>query len=297
MKTQVSALLAVLTLLPATPAAIPTTEQADSYFQNGDWENCIKAYEAIVARPSVDAQAWFRLGVARHSLSRFKAAGDAYVKAAAAGLNTPQIHYRTARVYAQLKKTDEAFAALDRAIGAGFSQIVLLQNEMEFASIRSDPRFAKVVAAADGSAHPCRSAPEYRQLDFWLGEWDVEIQGKRIAHSSIQLILEDCVIFENYDQGSGAYTGKSFSLYDAASKQWIQKWVDSTAGLHDYVGELVNGEMRFRRETKALDGSKTMHKMTFYNLGPDKVRQLLENSTDGGKTWTNSYDGTYVRRR
>jgi tetratricopeptide (TPR) repeat protein len=299
-KPLVFALFLALCALPAAsaaPAPVPTAEQADGYFQKGDWEDCIKAYEAIAAAQPGDGQAWFRLGFARHALGRFPAASEAYGKAAASGLNTPQLHYRTARVYAQLKNPDAAFAALDRAIAAGFTQVTLLQAETDFASIRSDPRFAKAAAAADHNAHPCRTGAEYRQLDFWLGEWDVEVKGQRVARSSIQLILEDCVIFENYDHGSGAYTGKSFSLWDASSKQWIQKYVDSTGDLHDYVGELVNGEMRFRRETTAADGTKTLHKMTFYNQGPDKVRQTLEASTDGGKTWANTFDGTYVRRR
>jgi hypothetical protein len=38
-------------------------------------------------------------------------------------------------------------------------------------------------------------------------------------------------------------------------------------------------------------------KMTFSKLGPDKVRQLGEMSTDGGKTWTVAYDLIYVRKQ
>jgi hypothetical protein len=41
---------------------------------------------------------------------------------------------------------------------------------------------------------------------------------------------------------------------------------------------------------------KTINKMTFFKLGPNKVRQFLESSTDGGKTWTPGYDGLYIRR-
>jgi hypothetical protein len=36
--------------------------------------------------------------------------------------------------------------------------------------------------------------------------------------------------------------------------------------------------------------------MTFFNQGKDQVRQLGEQSTDGGQTWTVSYDLTYRRR-
>jgi len=37
-------------------------------------------------------------------------------------------------------------------------------------------------------------------------------------------------------------------------------------------------------------------RMTFFNQGPNQVRQLGHVSTDGGKTWTVSFDLTYVRK-
>jgi hypothetical protein len=37
--------------------------------------------------------------------------------------------------------------------------------------------------------------------------------------------------------------------------------------------------------------------LSFTPLGPDKVRQFEENSSDGGKTWTVGYDFTYVRKK
>ena len=36
--------------------------------------------------------------------------------------------------------------------------------------------------------------------------------------------------------------------------------------------------------------------MTFFNLGPDKVRQFFEKSADGGRTWQRSWDLLYTRR-
>src|SRR3712207_1307780 len=70
------------------------------------------------------------------------------------------------------------------------------------------------------SARPCRDSQEYRQLDFWVGEWEVlGPKGKTVGASSVQLILGDCVVFENWT-GAGGYTGKSFNLYDARTRKW-----------------------------------------------------------------------------
>ena len=44
-------------------------------------------------------------------------------------------------------------------------------------------------------------------------------------------------------------------------------------------------------------GTSNKIRMTFFNQGPTQVRQLGETSTDGGKTWTVSYDLTYVRKK
>lgn len=148
------------------------------------------------------------------------------------------------------------------------------------------------------SAFPCKNAPEFRQFDFWIGEWTVQNpKGETIASSSIQLILGDCVIFENYVTVKPPYSGKSFSLFNSAAKRWEQKWVDNQGGLHDYIGELKEGEMRFRRETTTAQGQKIHHRMTFYPLGPDRVRQKLERSTDGGATWTTGWEGLYLRKK
>src|SRR6476620_5001814 len=71
---------------------------------------------------------------------------------------------------------------------------------------------------------PCKTTPEYRQFDFWVGEWAPQNKaGKTVGTSSIQLILGDCVIFENWN--TSVVSGKSFSLYDSTDGKWHQTWV------------------------------------------------------------------------
>lgn len=285
--------------LAATLAVGQTPEQANDYFQKADWPNAAKAYQAIVTQQPGNAMAWFRLGASQHAMSKYPEALESYGKAESAGFRpVAQIYYRQARTYSQMKDADKAFDALHRSIQNGFSLTATLQNDAEFANVRNDPRFAKAITETDHTGHPCRYDPEYRQFDFWLGEWDVlNPQGQKFARSSIQSIIEDCVIFENYDQGNGMYVGKSFSAYDATTHHWTQRWIDGTGRVTDYVADFVDGEMRFRTETVSPAGVKTLVKMTFQKQGPDKVRQFLENSTDGGKTWNVTYDGVYVRRK
>jgi len=72
---------------------------------------------------------------------------------------------------------------------------------------------------------PC-SAAEYRQFDFWLGEWNVfNPDGKPAGQSRIEQISGGCAILENWSSGGGAFTGKSLNIYDRNDKQWHQSWV------------------------------------------------------------------------
>ena len=46
---------------------------------------------------------------------------------------------------------------------------------------------------------PCTTDPVYRQFDFWIGEWDVYAKnGKEAGDSRIDLILDSCIILENW---------------------------------------------------------------------------------------------------
>jgi hypothetical protein len=143
---------------------------------------------------------------------------------------------------------------------------------------------------------PCAVRPEHRQFDFWVGEWEVTSQGKQIAASSIQRIVEGCVIVENYSQPNG-YSGKSLSFFDAHLGKWRQTWADSAGNVSEFVGAYTENAMRFEGESHLQDGRKVLRRMTLSSLGPDRVRQYSERSTDGGKTWNVAYDFIYRRKQ
>ena len=148
---------------------------------------------------------------------------------------------------------------------------------------------------------PCLSDPKYKEFDFWVGTWDVHPNGKpeqRAGTNVITKLHKDCVILENWT-GARGMTGSSFNIYDASRGRWFQTWVDSTGGLHEYSGTIENGNMVYFGDLAAPAGQtgRVRTRLTFFNQGPDRVRQFSEQTTDGGKTWTVSYDLIYVRRK
>jgi hypothetical protein len=87
------------------------------------------------------------------------------------------------------------------------------------------------------------TAPEQRQFDFWVGNWDVferRNAGRRVARAQVSLILDDCVLLEEYE-GADGHRGKSFSLYDGATKSWRQTWVTNRGEVLDIRGGLDPG--------------------------------------------------------
>src|SRR5690348_12521382 len=145
------------------------------------------------------------------------------------------------------------------------------------------------VLAAAPSGH-C-AAPVYRQFDFFAGDWDtydLAVPGKIVARNAVKVILDGCVIHEDYRQDDGLH-GESYSLYDAARKVWHQSWVTNRGELLLMDGGMRGDRMVFKGvERKAGKPDALVH-AAWYRQG-DGVRETAERSLDGGKTWRTEFD-------
>lgn len=54
--------------------------------------------------------------------------------------------------------------------------------------------------------------------------------------------------------------------------------------------------IRFRGEIPLKDGRKLLDQTTLTPLPDGRVRQVIEQSLDGGVTWRTGYDACYVRK-
>ena len=151
---------------------------------------------------------------------------------------------------------------------------------------------------------PC-SHPEFRQFDFWIGEWEVynNGNGKKAGDSKISLILDSCIILEEWTsagvQQGLRYAGKSFNTWNKIVKQWQQTWVDNTGNTTAYViGKYENNKIIFYTDPFPFSKDTTAtRRLTFFDLGKDKVRQFSEITKDNGGTWSPEYDLEYRRRK
>jgi tetratricopeptide (TPR) repeat protein len=287
--------------VPPAAQTSPELQRANDLYAASDWAGAAAAYEAI-AKQTPDAPApHFRLAVALMALGRHAEAIPHLQQAEKLGSPPVPIALRLAAAYAHTKQRDLAFAQLQRATGMGLGTVPPpLDRDPDLLALAGDPRYAEFRAAMDRNVRPCEHDALYRQLDFWLGAWDVLAANAPPntppASSVITKIHNGCVILESWT--APGQTGQSFNIYDRSMKKWHQTWVDSTGGLHEYWGSLQEGNMVYEGDLPAPPGmTGRMHtRLTFFNLGPGRVRQLSERSGDGGKTWQVNYDLLYTRR-
>ncbi len=269
--------------------------EANVHYQAGEWAKAAAAYQKIVDLEDANSNARYRLGNSLLNLNKANEALPHLERAFAAAPNS--VYAMTlARAYIRAGQKEKALETLQKSTTLGGIAPETLSAEKDFASLKDDARFKEILRMSDLAVNPCKASPEFRQFDFWIGDWDVKSpQGTPAGSSSVQLILGQCIIFENWTSASGS-SGKSFNIYDTNDKKWHQTWVDDKGTFTHYIGGLEDGKMIVVADT-IVAGKKTLAKMTFSKLPNGDVRQFGENSTDDGKTWTTAFDLTYSRKK
>jgi tetratricopeptide (TPR) repeat protein len=283
-------------------------KEADSLFSVGSWASAIPVYENVLKSNGENALAWNRLGFCYYNTGAHDKAVEAYMtslqKNPAKALEAT-VRARLARIQSLRNQRDEAFASLDKAVAAGYVNLTELKSLNDFQNIRNDARFDKLLTTATNNAFPCMGNQQSREFDFWIGEWDVYPNGttQLVGDSKIELASGGCMILENWTAlGPFPNTGKSMNYVNTSTGKWEQLWIGSGGMNINNPQKFINGvysdgAMRFDFEQSNQQGQKQIGRFIFFNQGPDQVRQFNEVSSDGGKTWTTSYDFIYKRRK
>ena len=289
------ALLSTAQAFAVQNSSTPQMNAANELFNNQKWEEAAKAFEAIVAAEPNNARAWYQLGRSRFSLNQFESSIQAFEKTISLNQN-PNAMYNVACAYARLNQKDKSIDWLAKAVSNNLSPFTNLAGDQDFATLRTEPRFKDLVTTLDKKRRPCIYSANARQFDFWIGEWDVfNPQGQKAGNSIIQQFAEGCGVLENWTSALGG-NGKSINFFDPATEHWYQYWMGANGLPARYEGVYKDGAMRYEGERLSA-GGKIRTRLTFFNLDANTVRQLAEQSTDDGKTWTTTYDFKYVRRK
>jgi Tetratricopeptide repeat len=290
-------MLATIVLLAQIVA---TAQTGEALIAQSKWPEAGAVFEELTRADPQAAAPWGALGLTYLNLGRIDAAADAYGKALALDPKLPRAIVGVARVAIARGDAKNAIAGLARARDAGIPVLQFVRTGAGFdALVKKDAEFARFV----DTLRPC-GGPEYRQFDFWLGEWDVfNPAGQKIGTNSITSTNDGCVVFENWRDARGG-TGNSFNYYEATTKRWHQFWVHSGGNAAPLSaaadgtpmpmsGGLVGGAMVLQSPA----GGKQLNRWSWSKVEGGKVRQHAEQSEDGGATWKTTFDGLYVKAK
>ena len=144
---------------------------------------------------------------------------------------------------------------------------------------------------------PC-CEEEYHQFDFWVGDWVVYAKGKMAGFNKIVKLERGCIIRENWKSVENSFTGSSYNFYDKSDKKWKQVWIDNQGAVLELSGEFKDNKMIMQSEEKTNENGKNLiNRITWFKNEDGTVRQLWEQSGDGGLAFTTSFDGLYRRRK
>lgn len=149
---------------------------------------------------------------------------------------------------------------------------------------------------------PC-SGPEYRALDFWVGDWDAEfaLPGGKTGHAVNRITRDEfgaCVISEHFVQADIGFVGASRSTWDPYKNKWVQTWVDNGGGYITLAGGPVEGQPHsFELLTLDPRGPRQVHsRMIWQDVKPDSFTWRWQARQADG-SYTDSWVIKYKRRK
>ena len=143
----------------------------------------------------------------------------------------------------------------------------------------------------------CQERPEFRDFDFWVGEWDVtgRANGNKAGTNRIESINNGCLLVEHWQSSSGG-TGTSMNYFDPVTDEWRQVWVsnnlliDIKGGLNDEGQMVLVGELHNYAQARSFP-----FRGTWTAQDDGSVRQFFEQQ-DAEGVWNTWFDGLYVRQ-
>jgi len=128
------------------------------------------------------------------------------------------------------------------------------------------------------------AAPEYRQLDFILGSWEVSNKGKKTADATFEPVsTSSCGLAETWRNANGG-GGNGLFANSPVGHGWQYFWVPSSGlptWLHDGVPTGNGEEMQFTITRTLADGTSHVSHWTLTKMPNGQIRELSVNTEDG----------------
>jgi hypothetical protein len=245
----------------------------------------------------LDGSGWYQSAQAAREANDYPAAYKALEMAEQLEFSPVRIGFERARLHTLVADHDLAIAELEAIAATGFTSVGLIVNDPILSTLAGDERYDRIVATMSRSAYPCEQDEAFADFDFWVGDWVVHGPGGGLAGTnSITKEERGCVLLEHWENTAGG-TGQSINYVDKISGEWVQIWNAEGGSQINIRGGMTDDGMRLAGTLHTIGNDTTIPFRALWTLLPDgRVRQLFEQSTDDGETWTTWFEGFYTRK-
>jgi hypothetical protein len=146
---------------------------------------------------------------------------------------------------------------------------------------------------------PCRVTEVSRNLDFWVGDWDVYVGADLAGRDTVERILGGCAVTEAWKGADGpGDEGMSLFAYDARKDLWTQNWVTSDSATPGGIKVKVlrahsPTSTTFQGEIEGKSGAVYYDRTILTAMPRGRVHQEIQVSRDG-VAWRTGFDAIYV---
>lgn len=259
--------------------------------------DALAEYAALDVAASTDGQAWFALAGNARAAGDLETAAGALERAAANGFAPARIGVEKSRILVSGGHFTEAIEELNTLLAHGFTSVGIITGDPLLETMAGQAGYDDLVQKMSALAFPCQYDEKFTEFDYWLGEWDVHVEnGQLVGQNSVEVDQKGCVILEHWTN-SGGGKGMSINYVDKITDEWVQVWNSEGGSQINIRGGLTDEGMLLIGTLHTVSNGTTVPFRGLWTLLPDgRVRQLFEQSSDGGKTWAAWFEGFYTRK-
>ncbi len=288
----------------ADVASATNTEElrrlSERAFEAEDWERLVATARKLAELSPDDAFGWVRLAYGLHQLEKWNDALSAYSRCC----DFPQAHpwalYHMAVISARLRRDREAIDFLRDSFRLGHRPKGSVLLDPDFRHLLSNEEFLEVVAKIE----PLTKRPADEQLRFLAGKWTVLDRNDNVVGA---------VEFEEVAGGlawRGTYIGDDGELatltyyFDPSKREWSRLRIDGAGTVERTSGKVergsrghrgVLGKLTLYGDRVGVDGTKQKIRVRLLPNSFDEVMEIVELSSDDGKTWVTDWTVTFSR--
>ena len=171
--------------------------------------------------------------------------------------------------------------------------LVVLMSALSFSATAQDDQSG---ASSTVPARPCEQRDEFKEFDFWLGQWDVHLEnGTYAGENKIEKSQAGCALIENW-LGAAGNPGMSINYFDIAASEWVQVWNSAGGSQINIRGGLTDEGMLLEGQISYVSNNLTAPFRALWTLLDDgRVRQFFEQYDEDSESWAPWFEGFYTK--